>query len=157
MASPTSPRIGGYSLIKVKRAGGEETPRFEAVLVKDATPIAVVSNSGEGGSHRVRPFNGGSWEAVRTFEAFAAAWNAGTEFAGVEDGDHLVYHLLDLIANNRSRKTLFLLDDEDERTAAPRAFKGAATREEVLLELRTHFADRNPRVWDKEAGAFIAL
>jgi hypothetical protein len=41
------------TLAKVKMAGGEETPRFEAVLLWHGAPVALVSNDGNGGACRV--------------------------------------------------------------------------------------------------------
>jgi hypothetical protein len=41
------------TLTKLKRAGGDETPRFEATLCWNSKPVAVVSNGGTGGRCRV--------------------------------------------------------------------------------------------------------
>lgn len=46
-------------LRNVKRAGGEETPRFEAVMYIKDRPVAIVSNGGTGGCsvfHWTPPF-----------------------------------------------------------------------------------------------------
>lgn len=41
------------TLTKIKYAGGDETPRFEAVLCWHGKPVAAVSNGGTGGPCRV--------------------------------------------------------------------------------------------------------
>ena len=41
------------TLTKIKHAGGDETPRFEAVLCWHGKPVAAVSNGGTGGPCRV--------------------------------------------------------------------------------------------------------
>lgn len=52
-STETKPPYGGYALAKIRRASGDETQRFEAVLVRDGHPIAHVSNGGEGGGQVV--------------------------------------------------------------------------------------------------------
>jgi hypothetical protein len=42
------------TLRKLRRAGGEETPRFEAIVVHDGRDVATVSNGGTGGPCRFR-------------------------------------------------------------------------------------------------------
>lgn len=51
------------TLTKLKRAGGEETPRFEAVLMFESAPVAFVSNSGTGGACRIDWIEGRSGTA----------------------------------------------------------------------------------------------
>ena len=41
------------TLTKIKVAGGEETPRFDAVLNWNGAPVALVSNAGHGGACHV--------------------------------------------------------------------------------------------------------
>jgi len=41
------------TLTKIKLAGGDETPRFEATLCWNGKPVAAVSNGGTGGACRV--------------------------------------------------------------------------------------------------------
>jgi len=50
--------VSALGLTKIKEAGGEETPRFCAVLTLDGVPVAHVSNDGCGGSCRVDGMKG---------------------------------------------------------------------------------------------------
>lgn len=170
MTNTTIKSLGGYSLVSVKEAGGEETVRFTAYIAKDGKKIMQVSNDGVGGCHRYDPPVGFKTEAAAakgyaefraaqaTFEEFATQWNAGNEFAGIEDDDQFVNHLMEVADLNRMRRTVFLLDDEDYfATGAGRVFKGA-TYEQTVGALRSPaFAGRNPRVWDKTQSAFVPV
>lgn len=55
-----------WTLAKVKMAGGEETPRFEAMLVVDGVEVAHVSNGGTGGANRFY-WNGGETTRARVW------------------------------------------------------------------------------------------
>ena len=156
-APVTTRPYGGYALSSVKRAGGDETARFDAVLVHDGRQIAHVSNGGEGGAHRYDSDEGG-WSDLAEFNLFAAAWNAGSEYAGLADGDQLINRLLSVDQLNRARSLPFLLDDEDFwQTGQHSAFRGA-TPAQVLEELRSSaYAHRRPRVWSKAAGDFVPV
>lgn len=155
---------GGYHLTHVREAGGNETLRFDAVLRHSGAPVAYVYNAGEGGSHVYQPaeptvaraeFENGLAE----FERFAAYWSAGSEFAGIEDGDQLVTRLLEVAVLNRMRKIAFLLDDQNYwRTGEYNVVRGSASREAVLAMLRQPaFAARNPRVWDRERCDWVPI
>lgn len=89
-------RIGPYALADVRVAGGDETPMFEALLLCDGQPVAVVSNSGEGGCHTYRPLETGVWAAIRQFEEWATAWGKEQVPAvRFEPNDQIVYELLE--------------------------------------------------------------
>ncbi|GAA3810736.1 hypothetical protein [Cellulomonas soli] len=155
--APTPP-YNGYALTKVRRAGGAETERFEAVLTRDGRPIAHVANGGEGGSHRWSPIDPDGWAAIDQFNEFAAAWNAGSELAGIEDGDQLVNRLLEVDQLNRKRSLPFLLDGADFWTSGEYAVFRGATPAQTLEALRSPmYSHRQPRVWSREVGDFIPV
>lgn len=153
---------GGYAITSVREAGGEETPRFEAVVTLHDHKVLHVSNGGTGGSHSWQPVTG-DWGAFRAalgaFEAYAIGWNAASEFAGYRDGDQLVNRLADVYELNRRRTVMFLLDDEDYwTTGVAHAFGAGVTLEQAVTHLSgPEFAGRNPRVWDKAAGDFVPV
>lgn len=151
---------GGYRLTKVRRAGGQETVRFEAVLTHHGVPLAHVTNGGEGGSHRYDPTAPtGGWEAIRTFEQYAAVWNARSDLAGYEDHDQLVNRLLEVDRLRRMRSTPFVLDSADPwADGAQWCTLRGASREETLALLRTEpYANRRTRVWDRDLVDFVPL
>lgn len=86
---PTPAPHGGYSLPAVRKAGGEETLRWQACLTKDGKKVVHVSNDGYGGSDRCGLAGGRTAvtdplqahaehrAAMQEFEAFATARNAG--------------------------------------------------------------------------------
>jgi hypothetical protein len=128
---------GGYSLTKVRRAGGNETERFAGVLTLDGQPIAHVSNGGEGGPHRWSPIATDGWADIDAFNAYATVWNRGSELAGIEDDDQLIDRLLTVDQMNRMRSLPFLLDDQDFWATGEYArFKGA-TPAQTLEALRS--------------------
>ncbi len=94
--SGTQGRIGPHSLAAVRIAGGDETIRFEARLLRDGQPVAVVSNSGTGGCHAYRPLDLDGWAAFREFERYATAWGE-THVPPVrfESNDRIVHELID--------------------------------------------------------------
>lgn len=156
-AYPPAP-YAGYSLTKVRTAGGAETLRFEAVLCLDGQPIAHVANGGEGRSHRWSPLDAGGWAAIDAFNDYAALWNAGAEFAGIEDPDRLVNRLLDVAQLNRMRGLAFLLDGEDFWVSGQYAKFRGATAEQTLEALRSPvYAHRQPRVWSRMRGDFVPV
>jgi hypothetical protein len=154
----TNRPYGGYSLSSVKRAGGDETARFEAVLLHDGRPIAHVSNGGDGGSHRYQPVDAGGWAEIEAFGLYAAGWNASSDLAGIEDADQLVSRLLMVDTLNRARATPFLLDGEDYWASGEHAAFRGATPVQVLEALRSaEYAHRRPRVWSRTVGDFVTL
>ena len=155
---PADLPYGGYALSKAKRAGGDESVRFAAVLVIDGRPVAHVSNGGEGGCHRIDPVDLGGWADLEAFSEYATNWNAGSEFAGFADQDQLVNRLLSVDELNRARSTPFLLDGEDYwQTGEHSAFRGA-TPAQTLEELRSPaYAHRHPRVWSRTVGDFVSV
>ncbi|MGV8977238.1 MAG: hypothetical protein ACOH17_04270 [Cellulomonas sp.] len=157
-AAVTDRPYGGYALTRVKRAGGDETPRFEATLVHDRRPIAFVSNGGEGGAHRIQPVDAGGWADLEAFNAYAAGWNAQSPLAGIADGDQLVNRLVMVDRLNRARALPFLLDNEDFWADGEHsAFRGA-TAAQTLEALRSvEFAHRRPRVWSRTVGDFVSV
>jgi hypothetical protein len=157
-ATVTARPYGGYALTKVSRAGGDETPRFEAVLCRVGQPVAHVSNGGEGGAHRWSPVDEDGWEAIDGFHQYAAAWNAGSEFAGWADGDQLINRLVMVDTLNRARATAFLLDGEDFWQSGEHSTFRGATREQTLEALRSiEYARLNPRAWSKVDGDFVPV
>jgi hypothetical protein len=89
-------QIGPYALAQVRIAGGDETLMFEARLLCDGQPIAVVSNSGTGGCHTYRPLEAGGWAAIRSFEEYATEWGRQQQPAiRFEPNDALVFGLLE--------------------------------------------------------------
>ena len=94
--STTPGQIGPYSLARVRVAGGDETLRFEAWLLCDGQPIAVVSNGGDGGCHMYRPLDREGWSAIRRFEEYATSWGEEqTPAVRFEPNDAVVYALID--------------------------------------------------------------
>ncbi|NTW39977.1 MAG: hypothetical protein HGA44_08805 [Cellulomonadaceae bacterium] len=153
-----APPYNGYALTKVRTAGGDETLRFEAVLVRDGRPVAHVSNGGEGGPHRWSPVDAGGWSAIDRFNGYARAWNAGSELAGIEDGDQLINRLLEVAQMNRLRVLPFLLDGADFWTTGEYAVLRGATHDQVLEALRSPvYAHRRPQVWSRMYGDFIPV
>lgn len=169
-AHPGRP-YGGYALTRLREAGDEETLRFEAYLTKDGRKVAHVSNDGHGGAHRYGLT--GRRSAVNDpararaehradleeFEAFAATWNAGTEFAGIEDGDQFVNHLVEVAVLSRKRVVIFLVDDQDYFTdGLATTFPSGVTHDQAVTILRgPRYANRNPRIWSKAIGDFIPV
>jgi hypothetical protein len=157
-AAMTACPYGGYSLSCVKRAGGDETPRFEAVLVHHDRRIAFVSNGGEGGAHRYSPVVVDGWSDINKFNRFAAAWNTQSPLAGIADNDQLVNRLLLVDELNRARALPFLLDGEDFWTSGEHeAFRGATAAQTLEALRSTPYAARNPRAWSRVAGDFVSL
>ena len=157
-AIPADRPYGGYKLSQVRRAGGDETIRFDAVLCHEGRPLAHVSNGGEGGAHRYQPIDADGWADLAAFNAYTAGWNAQSEFAGLGDADQLINRLLMVATLNRARSLPFLLDGEDYwQTGEHSTFRGA-TAAQVLETLRSPaYAARNPRVWSRGVGDFVAV
>ncbi|NTW38572.1 MAG: hypothetical protein HGA44_01595 [Cellulomonadaceae bacterium] len=155
--APTPPH-NGYALTKVRRAGGDETQRFDAVLTLDGQPVAHVSNGGEGGCNRWSPIDLDGWGAIDEFNRYAMAWNSTGEFAGIEDGDQLVNRLLEVDRFNRMRSLAFVLDGADFWTTGEYAVLRGATPAQTLEALRSAvYAHRQPRVWSKTVGDFMPV
>jgi hypothetical protein len=155
-----SENYGGYALVSYKSAGGDETPRFEAIITLNGKKIAYVSNGGTGGSNMTQPFAAqGGWAAIRTLEDFAAEWAKGSQYAGIEDSDSLVYRLIEVVRTNRMRCVPYLLDGLDFwGTGEHYKAKAGFTYEQVVKGLSTpKYAARNPQVWNKKIGAFVAI
>ncbi len=83
-----------YTLRRVRFAGGWETPRFEAHLLRDGVHVATVANGGTGSCHDYHPTLAGGWRAVREFEAYGEAWGAPLGIRH-EPHDALIYELLE--------------------------------------------------------------
>lgn len=92
----TPGQIGPYRVEQVRIAGGDETLMFEAALLCDGAPIAIVSNSGIGGCHSYRPLDQDGWAAIRAFEEYATEWGERqTPAVRFEPNDAIVYDLID--------------------------------------------------------------
>lgn len=159
-AAPTPPApYGGYALTKVHRAGGDETTRFDSVLVLDGRPVAYVSNGGEGGAHRWSPVAPDGWAAIEEFHRYATEWNVGTEFAGIEDGGQLVNRLLMVDKFNRMRNTPFVLDADDPwADGVDICYLRGASRGETISLLRSgSYVHRSPRIWDKGVSDLVPV
>ena len=155
-------QYGGYSISHLREAGGEETLRFDAFITYLGKKVLYVYGDGHGGSYRYQPVNE-RWDlhqqVISDFEAYAAHWNRDGEFAGIEDGDQLVNRLIEVATLNRLRKLPFLLDDMDFWTTGDyHQFASHASREQVVTVLSgSEYADRSPRVWEREAGDFVPV
>jgi len=95
---------------------------------------------------------------MHAFNDYAAAWNAGSEFAGIEDGDQLIGRLLEVDRPNRMRSLPLVLDSESFWVSGEYAVFKGATRQQTLAALRSAvYAHRTPRVWSKMHGDFIPV
>lgn len=161
MINTTTKPYGGYALTSFKEAGGDETLRFEAFITLNGKKVMHVSNGGTGGSHMYRAVadDYAAFRAARdAFETFAKTWNADSEFAGIEDGDALVYRLIEVRALSRMRSVPFLLDDMDFwQSGECHKLRGTPSRAAVLDALRTTYVHRQPRIWVPEAGDFVPV
>jgi hypothetical protein len=168
--STTKP-LGGYAVTSVKQHEGRDGVAFSAVITKDGKKIIHVRNEGCGGCNTydmVGPFKTpeSSLNAIPAFradlaefEAFAASWNEGNEFAGIEDGDAFVEHLMSINDLSRMRRVVFLLDDQDYfDTGVASAFPASTTYDQAVATLCSpQYAARNPRVWDKSRSEFVPV
>ncbi|MCR6647269.1 MAG: hypothetical protein NVV70_03685 [Cellulomonas sp.] len=158
----TTTTYGGYAISNLREAGGEETLRFDGFLTLHGRKVIYLSNDGHGSSHRYQPVNE-KWDQFKRirsdFQAYATAWNAASEFAGLEDSDQLVNRLIEVALLNRLRKVPFLLDNMDFWADGEYVqLAGSASREQVVRALNgPQYADRYPRVWDREAGDFLPV
>ncbi len=95
---------------------------------------------------------------LTALEAWAADWNAASEFAGYGDVDVFVDRLVEVALLNRTRKLLFVLDDrcywlaDDARTVV-----GLPDRGEALAYLRRQYPNRNVRVWNRAVSDWVPL
>lgn len=95
------------TLSRLKTAGGEETPRFEATLVFNGNPVAVVSNDGNGGPCRyhwsTRPDGGDIGRACRK-EAQSVAHKEEPRLFKADEGDdegaldYVIFGEIELVA-----------------------------------------------------------
>lgn len=83
------------TLTKVKTAGGEETPRFEARLAVDGVEVAIVTNGGTGGANRYHWLDEHRYPGLVAQIETLAKQVTGATF---EPLDALVFQLLDEIA-----------------------------------------------------------
>lgn len=88
----------GYELRAIKEAGGDETPRFDAKLLRDGKVIAVVSNEGCGGCNRYDYLDRG---AEAPFQKFAAEWGRERGYNSEPD-DMWVYAQMDAAEERRT-------------------------------------------------------
>lgn len=158
----TSTRFTDYTLTNVKELNGEEMYCFEATLNYRNFPIALVCNEGRGGCHRYIPKGTCDGGDLQKFENFAREWNKGNEYAGHEDGDALIYHLLTVAELNAVRTVIFILDDDDPFNGSPyyKASNPNGADYGILWEktrqmLRTDkYVIRNPRIWNRKTSTF---
>jgi hypothetical protein len=143
----------------LREAGGQETRRFDAILTHHGRPAVYVWNGGEGGANRYEPHDRtGVHDDVREFEEFASRWNAGSEFAGIMDGDALVDRLIEVALLNRSRRVLFLLDKEQFwDDGVHHAVLGISDRTAALDYVRREYPNRNARVWNRNVSDWVPL
>jgi hypothetical protein len=92
-------------LKSIKEAGGEETPRFEAVLWLDGVKAAVVSNDGRGGSNRYHWFDQEFGRSLMR-EEFAIYAKEQLPNEKFEVEDQIIYGLLDEAASKKKLKRL---------------------------------------------------
>jgi len=146
---------GGYSLKNYRSAGGEETPRFEAVLTHEGKAIATVSNGGTGGSNMYRFHEGFDGPACKAFDAFIAE-NRSEDF---EPDDCFVFDLICLLDLARKRSVPFvLLGDDFFADGTFRTFGAKATFDEVLTVLRSEqYAKSSPLIFVKKTLSFVPV
>lgn len=105
-------RLGGYRTTGIKLHEGRDGAAFTAVVTRTGRPALRVGNEGSGGCNHYASL-GPSWASgaflteLAALEVFAREWNAGSEFAGIEDTDTLVAHLLAVSALDRLRSIPF--------------------------------------------------
>lgn len=127
---------------------------FSGTLTRDGREVARVQQDGRGGVTRVRWEQGPDSQDARDF-AEVSALATGEDF---EPQEEMFNRLIIVDTLNRKRATVYQLDDD---VWTEGQFRQAATkfsRQQVIDTLRApDMAGRNPRVWDRDAGDFIAV
>jgi hypothetical protein len=142
------------TLTKIKTAGGEETPRFDAVLNWHGAPVALVSNAGHGGACHVL------WQAklngpptpllTRTAVLRAALELAQREepelFAAASPAAALDYVLVSEVETERLVRSLDRLVKKSVAFRAPGQAPGTyyTTRGPLTPALRAEIHRRHP-------------
>lgn len=170
LPAPTTPPLGGYAVTRVRQHDGSDGISFSATITLHGQPVLRVLNAGEGGSNTYHPLSPRSATdalnqltsysaAIVALEEYAAEWARGREYAGFEDADALVDHLLTVAELNRARRVPFLLDDADFwATGKYCAFPASVSRPQVLEALRSPtYAGRRPRIWDPATAEFVPV
>lgn len=153
----TAPRpTNGYALKSYREHFAHDGVAFVATLTLNGKKIADVSNDGWGGSN-FYVFPNRAEEVA--FLEFAREWNATSEYAGIEDGDALVEHLILAVTMNRKKTIPFhLASDKFEQTGQFGMFQGVTDRAEVVRRLSSpQFSGQDPHVWVREVGDFVPL
>lgn len=151
----------GYSLICVREIPAPQGVAFDAIVVKDGRKVLHVYQGGEGGSHTYYPVDRNPKafaEALSAFEDFARHWNQDSPFAGQEDADALVWHLLEVATLNKKRSVVFTIDGEDYfETGVARRLGSAVTYEQALAYLRQAYPGRQASIWNKTRSEFVPV
>lgn len=164
-----------FELVRIKQAGGDETPRFEAWITCDGATMAQVWNDGNGGCNGYRY---ATREAEAALTEFGQAWwNAsGARAKQVEffkangmpehDGsnpealDSWVFDEMDSIKLKRAltraskTKTLFRLAGDPE--GSYRSLSGGAYSPASVKWLENKFGDKVESIYLPEVGDFAA-
>jgi hypothetical protein len=149
-----------YSLVKIRLAGGEETPRFEATVVKHLdtgatiTGLAFVSNGGMGGCCHWHWCNKGAEEE---FAAFIKAKYPDEKF---EPEDTWAYGQLDAFEHTRRlmrmslKRTVFSVegDKADEFRTLSRPYAP-----DVLAFIKTKFPGLKAKVFNRSTKQFVEV
>lgn len=161
MTNSTPTTLGGYAITSYKEVPLGCGVAFTATITKDGGKVLTVENDGNGGSHMYRGV-GTDWagwrEAETAFEAFAQDWAKDTEYAGFEEADALVWHLIEVASLNRKRTPVFLLDDETYfKDGMYRTLPASASRADAVGYIAATYPGRNARVWDRDLSEFVPV
>lgn len=150
--------LGGYRLTKLKVAGGDETTRFEATLVKDGRVVGTVSNDGNGGCNAYRfPY-----AIQQELLAHATQWEQATGYEypmGTPDG--FIDHLLVGAELSRLRAIAYVVDGDDpfstDGQGVYRLAQTGITRADFLKAVERGQLSPTVKVWDKDTYRFEAV
>jgi hypothetical protein len=69
-----------------------------------------------------------------------------------------IERLITILENNRKRSVIFMLEGDREEYGEFRQARSGLTFEQVKAALQgAQYADKNPRIWDKTASAFVPV
>jgi hypothetical protein len=146
-----------YTVRNYKGHDTNDGVAFAVDIHKDGTFVGTAENDGCGGCNRYR-FR--SRDEQVAFVAYAKAHvDPGVTF------EHDDWYLESLIAPanraaelNRKRCVVFVLEEDYfDATGAYRTFPAKVTRERATAELRTRYADKHPKIWDKATSTFVTV
>jgi hypothetical protein len=153
-------RIGSFSLAKLKTAGGEETARFEAVLLHDGKAVARVSNGGHGGQCDVHPLDKVRPYGIALNELVEQLESAAQQMPPIPvSGGRTILHswdslLLSLVENTKLVRSL-------KRSAKSKTVFFDPTKDEVGVQFsifRLPPTDPRVKAWlEKECPGYVIL